>query len=106
MPKRIARAERAKVARAASIASAHYGVFRPLLFLPRRGKLKVATARQVAMYLAHCSGQVAMNRLTAAFLRDLATISHDIKKIEDMRDDNAFDAEMTFLEALFADGAA
>ena len=104
MGKRLTRTERAAVARATAVASAHFGVFRPLLSLPTRCKIRVTTARQVAMYLAHCSGQVPIGALTTAFGRDASTINHDIKRIEDMRDEGSpFDAEMTYLERQFAE---
>lgn len=105
MGKRLTRHERAAVARAASIAAAHYGIYRPLIFLPTRCKLKVTTARQVAMYLANCTAGIPINRLTIAFKRDNSTISHDIQKIEDMRDEGSpFDAEIGHLEQMFTSG--
>lgn len=104
MAKRLTSSERAKVARAAAIASHHFHVFRPVLFLPNRNEVEVAEARQIAMYLAHCAGRIPINRLTIAFKRDNSTISHNIAKIEDMRDDPrnpVFEAMMTYLTMLF-----
>lgn len=102
MAKPLTRHERATVARAARVSAKYFKVFRPLIFLPTRCELAVATARQVAMYLAHVAGQIPVNRLRAAFQRDGATIMHNIQHIEDLRDEGSvFDVELTKLEAEF-----
>lgn len=102
MPKPLTRHERATVARAVRVSAAYFKVFRPLIFAPTRSKLAVATARQVAMYLAHVAGQIPVNRLRAPFGRDAATIMHNIQHIEDLRDEGSvFDVELTKLETEF-----
>lgn len=100
MPKPLTRQERATVARAARVAAQYFKVYRPLIFMPTRCKLRVATARQVAMYLAHVAGRIPVNRLRLAFRRDAATIMHNINHIEDLRDEGSvFDVELTKMEA-------
>lgn len=102
MPRPLTRHERATVARAARVAAEYFKVFRPRIFLPNRGEVAVATARQVAMYLAHVSGQIPVNRLRKPFHRDAATIMHNIQHIEDLRDEGSvFDVELTKLETQF-----
>ena len=83
------------------VAADAYGVFRPLILMPRRGSPMIAAARQVAMYLANCTAGVPVARLAGAFKRDVSTITHDIRKIEDMRDDPDFDEMISHLEAVF-----
>lgn len=100
MPK-ATRAERAAITRATRVVAEAYQLFRPLLFLPHRGGPKVAAARQISQYLAHCSGGVKKVRLAEAFRRDLSTIIHAVRLIEDMRDDPEFDRLMTTLETQF-----
>lgn len=102
MPKPLTRHERATVARAARVSADYFKVFRPLIFQPTRCELRIATARQVAMYLAHVSGRIPVNRLRYAFQRDARTITHNINHIEDLRDEGSvFDTELTKLEAEF-----
>jgi chromosomal replication initiation ATPase DnaA len=96
--KKIIPAERAAIDKATRIAAKAYRVFRPLLFQRRRGPVELANARQVAMYLANCSGGVPLNRLKRHFKRDLATVVHDVRRIEDLRDDEEFDYFLTTLE--------
>lgn len=96
-----ARSDRAIVARATRIAADTYKVFRPQILQPTRGGLAISTARQVAQYLAHCSGQVPLNRLAKLFHRDITTIMHNVALIEDWRDAPEFDELMATLEARF-----
>lgn len=101
MAKPHARNDRAIVARATRIAADTYKVFRPEIMAPTRGSMAVSTARQVAQYLAHCSGQVPLNRLAKLFRRDITTIMHNVALIEDWRDAPEFDQLMTALEESF-----
>lgn len=102
MPKPLTRHERATVARAARVSADFFAIFRPLIFMPTRSKIRIATARQVAMYLAHVAGGVPVNRLRHAFKRDATTIMHNIQHIEDLREEGSvFDVDLTRLEGEF-----
>lgn len=106
MPRPLTRDERAAIARAIRVATSYYNVWRPFIFLPTRSNLRIVTCRQVAMYLANCTGGVRIPQLRAAFGRDGATITHNIRKIEDLRDEgSAFDRELTHLEEVFLSDA-
>jgi chromosomal replication initiation ATPase DnaA len=65
---------------------------------PSRGRANAALARQLAMYLVHVTLGETLSRVGEAFGRDRTTVSHACGLIEDMRDDPAFDAELTELE--------
>lgn len=97
---KVTREERAAITRATRVAADTYQVFRPLLFLPRGGK-NIETARQIAQYLACVSGNVKMSRVAVVFGRHMTTITHNIAKIEDMRDDPEFDHFIDTLEHKF-----
>lgn len=65
---------------------------------PTRARAKAARARQMAMYLAHVGYAWPMARVAAAFGRDRTTASHACHRIEDLRDDPTFDAQITAME--------
>ena len=75
-----------------------YNVPLRLILHPSRCMKATARARQVAMYLAHVVLGRAMSEVAALFGRDRTTVSHACARIEDMRDDTAFDAELSALE--------
>lgn len=56
-------------------------------------------ARQIGMYLAYVILQWPLDRVGAAFGRDRTTAGHACRRIEDRRDDPAFDAGLERLEA-------
>jgi chromosomal replication initiation ATPase DnaA len=64
----------------------------------RRSKA-AARARQIAIYLAHVNFNWPLMRVAFAFDRDRTTCGHACHRIEDMRENAAFDAKMTVLEA-------
>ena len=64
-----------------------------------RQSAQAARARQIAMYLAHVGFCWPMGRVGAAFGRDRSTASHACHRIEDLRDQPAFDAAIDTLEA-------
>jgi chromosomal replication initiation ATPase DnaA len=64
----------------------------------RRSKA-AARARQIAIYLAHVNFNWPLIRVAFAFDRDRTTCGHACHRIEDMRENAAFDAKMTVLEA-------
>lgn len=60
----------------------------------------VARARQLAMYLSHVMLGKTLVQVGQAFGRDRTTVSYACALMEDLRDDPAFDAEVTDLEEL------
>ena len=66
---------------------------------PTRQSAGAARARQIAMYLAHVGLCWPMERVGAAFGRDRSTASHACHRVEDLRDQPAFDAALETLEA-------
>ncbi|MEM9055543.1 MAG: helix-turn-helix domain-containing protein [Pseudomonadota bacterium] len=63
-----------------------------------RGSREIVQARQVAMYLAHVGLGLSLARVAAAFERDRSTVAHACHRIEEKRDDVAFDAWLETLE--------
>jgi len=63
-----------------------------------RGPHILVQARQAAMYLAHISCGMSLARVAAAFGRDRSTVAYACQRIEDKRDEDAFDAWMEALE--------
>lgn len=51
----------------------------------------VARARQLAMYLAHTVCSWPLARVGSAFGRDRSTAAHACQRVEDLREDAAFD---------------
>lgn len=74
-----------------------------------RGDGRVSAARQLAMYLAYTVLQWPLAEVGAAFGRDRTTAGHACARVEDRRDDPAFDALLDRLEgavrALLAESA-
>ena len=64
-----------------------------------RSGAAAARARQVAMYLAHTALSWPLGRVAQAFGRDRSTASYACARVEDWRDDAAFDARLGELEA-------
>ena len=52
---------------------------------------KVARARQLSMYLAHTVCGWPLARVGSAFGRDRSTAAHACQRVEDLREDRAFD---------------
>jgi len=57
-----------------------------------RGSPANAHARQAAMYLAHVALGVSLTTIGRFFARDHSTVAHGCRRVEDRRDDPAFDA--------------
>lgn len=95
-----ARPAEAGITVAAALAAWVAGVESHALFGQSRGGAQVAAARQLAIYLAHVVLGHDLTRLAAAFGRDRATLRHALRRIEDERDDPAFDRQLTGLEAI------
>ena len=63
-----------------------------------RGRLPIARARQLAMYLSHVVLGRTLAEIGIVFGRDRTTVSYACALIEDMRDDAQFDDEVSALE--------
>ncbi|MEE9380969.1 MAG: helix-turn-helix domain-containing protein [Hyphomonadaceae bacterium] len=63
-----------------------------------RGNKDIASARQVAMYLAYVGFGMSLSRVAYAFGRDRSTVAHACHVIEDRRDDLGFDSWLDGLE--------
>jgi chromosomal replication initiation ATPase DnaA len=63
-----------------------------------RGSPRAASARQVAMYLAHVVCGLSMTEVGALFGRDRTTVAHACNVIEDGRDDPELDLRLEHLE--------
>lgn len=59
----------------------------------------VAAARQLAMYLAHVGLGLSQHQVAVGFARDRRTVSHACHRVEDRRDDAAFDAQVSDIES-------
>lgn len=64
-----------------------------------RSTAPVATARQIAMYLAHVGLGLPQAGVALAFRRDRSTVAYACRRIEDLRDDPAFDHRVAQMEA-------
>ncbi len=65
-----------------------------------RGRAQIALARQVAMYLMHCTFSVSLTDVGRLFARDRTTVGHACKLIEDRRDEPSFDVMLNNLEEI------
>lgn len=93
------RRDRAAATFVTSLVAMTTGISTREINAPTRARAKAARARQIAMYLAHVTYAWPMARVAAAFGRDRTTASHACHRIEDLRDDPAFDALITAMEA-------
>ena len=85
---------------AREIASAFFDVPVAEIALPNRAGAPVCQARHVAMYLAHVDFQIPLSVIGGDFGRDRTSVAHAVRRIEDCRDENRFDATMERLETL------
>lgn len=67
-----------------------------------RTALPIARVRQIGMYIAHVTLGMKMTAVGAGFGRDKSTVVHACHTIEDMRDDEEFDAIVARVEWLIA----
>ncbi|MEQ8600867.1 MAG: helix-turn-helix domain-containing protein [Devosia sp.] len=86
------------VRHAANLVAHHASVDISMIFHTSRCGITAARARQLAMYLAHVVLGESLTDIGLAFGRDRTTVSYACNLIEDMRDDVAFDREVTDLE--------
>jgi chromosomal replication initiation ATPase DnaA len=75
-----------------------FEVGRAALWMRTRGGPGAAFARQVAMYLAHVGGGLNYTEVGRLFARDRTTVAHACGRVEDLRDDAAFDRAIELLE--------
>lgn len=68
-----------------------------------RRRPKAALARQIAMYLCHVVFEIGVSEAARAFARDPSTVTHALQRIEEMREDAAFDTTLTAIEAMLLD---
>ncbi|WP_439273334.1 helix-turn-helix domain-containing protein [Pseudochrobactrum sp. HB0163] len=66
----------------------------------QRGKKNIARIRQLGMYLAHTMFGLSMAEVACAFNRERTTVKHACHVIEDMREDEAFDRNVSAFEYL------
>ena len=85
---------------AREIASAFFAVPVAEIALPNRAGAPVCEARHVAMYLAHVAFQVPLSAIGGDFGRDRTSVAHAVRRIENRRDEDGFDAAMERLEML------
>ena len=73
---------------------------RPELWRDSRGSPGAASARQVAMYLAHVGCGLSLTQVGRLFARDRTTVAHACCCVEDRRDDVPFDRTLELLEGV------
>jgi chromosomal replication initiation ATPase DnaA len=81
-----------------SVVSAAFDVPAKDLRLPKRGRAKVALARQVAMYLSHVVLRMTLGDAGRLYSRDRTTAAHACRLVEDLRDEQRFDTLLSILE--------
>ncbi|MGX1787604.1 helix-turn-helix domain-containing protein [Bosea sp. NPDC055332] len=64
-----------------------------------RGTRRIASARQLAMYLTHVGFGLTLTEVGACFERDRTTVRHACALVEDRRDQPSFDLAVSALEA-------
>jgi chromosomal replication initiation ATPase DnaA len=92
--------DQARARFAMSAAGFAFGVPMTEMRIVRRGPSRSSLARQVAMYVAHVGMEMSLARVAAAFARDRSTVAYACHRIEDMRDQPAFDALVASLEEM------
>lgn len=83
---------------ATALVAATTGVSVEVLLGRHRSTAPVASARQLAMYLAHVALGQTQTEVAQAFQRDRTTVAHACRRIEDMRDDAPFDRQVGRME--------
>ncbi|MCB9993415.1 MAG: hypothetical protein H6873_07135 [Hyphomicrobiaceae bacterium] len=79
------------------VADSH-GVTPEELFHHSRSRAPIATTRQIAMYLTHVLLGRSLTEVGDFYGRDRTTVAHACARIEDMRENGGFDAELDELE--------
>ena len=91
-------AEDTEADRVLALVSAHDRVPAALLLHHSRCRAPIARSRQLAMYLMHTLLGRTMTEVGLYFGRDRTTVAHACGRIEDERDDFAFDSAVSALE--------
>lgn len=84
------------------VATAHR--VEPDAILQRGRRAEIAASRQLAMYLTNVMLGVSLTEVGALFGRDRTTVGYACAQIEDHRENPAFDAEVSRLEAAIERG--
>jgi len=92
--------EEADLGLAASIGAMAYGVPLCAVLSAPRGDAKAANARQMAMYLGHVRLHFSARRVGIAFGRTHAAVLKACRRIEESRENPAFDQTVEWLETL------
>lgn len=74
------------------LAADAFGVALEKIAAATRGPAEVARARQAAMYIAHVALGTPLIAVGRYFGRDRSTAAHGCRRVEDRRDDTAYDA--------------
>ena len=82
------------------VVSLEMGVSVDALHARTRSIAQVAFARQVAMYLAHTIFKITQSDIGERFARDRTTVRHACERVEDRRDDAAFEARLVAMETI------
>jgi len=90
----------AKARLSADIAGYALSVAGDDILVEGKGASDAIFARQVAMYLCYTAFELSLARVAVAFERDRSTVSHACHRIEDRRDEPAFDRWIESLEAM------
>lgn len=98
LSRRAARPRHAGCRLAVQLVSGRFEVPAAQIVARRRGSRRAARARQTAMYLAHVALCLPVMAVGKAFHRAHATVSHACHRVEDRRDEPAFDAALADLE--------
>lgn len=85
---------------AREIASAVLCVSMEEIARPNRSVAETCRARHLAIYLAHVVFQVSLSSIAVHFGRDRTSVAHAVRRIEDRRDDEAFEQLVARLERL------
>ncbi|MPT23675.1 MAG: chromosomal replication initiator DnaA [Starkeya sp.] len=70
----------------------------PLVLHPRRLDRRCASARALAMYLAHVGLGLSMSRVASGFGRHRSTVAHACRRIEERRESAGWDRWVAALE--------
>ncbi len=92
--------DRAHARLLAGLASYALGVPEDDVTARTRSNQAAARARKIAMYLAHVGLGMSLARVALVFGRDRSTVAIACRQIEDDREDLAFDAWISRLEAV------
>ncbi|HZY67230.1 MAG TPA: helix-turn-helix domain-containing protein [Devosia sp.] len=81
--------------------AAERGVSMTNLLRRSRGSGRAASARQLAMYLAHVELGRSQETVAELFNRDRTTVAHSVQAVEDRRDTPCLEGEISKIEAQF-----